>query len=347
MNRALLVVLAVGLLAFASCQPQDPQGPNLAQPFIGGTQGLALSFADGMPPPEIFDAGQSVFSVGVYMQNVGEAPIGYAQGRNSYGYVELIGISPQQFGQFSQQDLRVTWQDIQLELEGARRGYDGSIIVGDIDIVTIDELSYVPDRQGNTEVTMRANVCYEYATFTNTDICIKDDILENVFDDTICTLTGAKRVSNSGAPIQVTQVTQNPAGRDRMQVTFTIENKGMGTPFLPVSRQGFTDDACQQSVGQNQYRNMAYAEVSIGGDTGLYDINCPLLQGGSDRGDLRLWQGSPATVTCQITPLQTSSRIYTESMQIDLWYTYFESIETPVLIRDTSLGTSLRVEGNI
>ena len=345
MNRVFLVILAVSLLAFASCQPQDDR-PDLTQSFIGGTQGLALSFADGMPPPEIFDAGQSVFSVGVYMQNVGEAPIGYTQSRNSYGYVELIGISPQQFGKFSQQDLKVTWQERQVELEGARRGYDGSVISGDIDIITIDELSYVPDRQGNTEVTIRANVCYEYATFTNTEICIKDDILENVFDDTICTLTGSKPVSNSGAPIQVTHLTQNPAGRDRMQVTFTVENLGMGTPFLPVSRQGATDDACRESFAQNPYRNMVYAEVSLGGDAGLYDIRCPLLQG-SDRGDIRLWQGSPATITCQITPYQTGSRIYTESMQIDLWYTYFEAIEQPVLIRDTSIGTSTRVEGNI
>jgi len=345
MNRIFLALCAVSLLAFASCGPTVQQN-DLTRAFIGGTQGLALSFADGMPPPEIFDAGQSVFSVGVYMQNVGEAPIGYAQNRNSYGYVEIIGISPQQFGKFSQQDLKVTWQERQIELEGARRGYDGSIIVGDTDIVTIDELSYIPDRQGNTQVTIRANVCYEYATFTNTEICIKDDILENVFDDTICTLTGAKRVSNSGAPIQVTQVTQNPAGRDRMQVTFTVENMGAGVPFLPVSRQGATSDACLQTFGQNPFRNMVYAEVSIGGQAGLYDIRCPLLQG-TDRGDIRLWQGAPASITCQITPQQTGSRIYTESMQIDLWYTYFEAIERPVLIRDTSIGTSTRVEGNI
>lgn len=344
MNRVLLAFIAVSLLALASCAPQET-GPDLSRSFIGGTQGLALSFGDGMPPPEVFDAGQMPFSVGIWLQNVGEAPVGFQQNRNSYGYVEIIGISPQQFGKFSQQDLKVTWQDRQIELEGARRGYDGSIIVGEADMITIDELVYMPDRTGNAEVTIRANVCYEYATFSNTEICIKDDVLENIFDDTICTLTGAKRVASSGAPIQVTHVTQNPLGRDRMQVTFTVENKGRGEPFLPVSRQGFTDDACRQSFGQNPYRNMVYAEVNVGGEFGMYDVRCPLLQG-TDRGDIRLWQGSPASISCTITPLQPGSRIFTETMEIDLWYTYFESIERPILIRDTGLGTSSRVEGN-
>ena len=346
MNRVLIVLFAIAFLAMAGCQPAEPQTRG-GMAFIGGTQGLAISFVDSMPPPEIFDAAQSVFSVGVYLQNVGEAPISQSSLRNRYGYVEIIGISPQQFGKGSQQDLKVTFAEANINLEGSRRGFQGEIIAGEIDIISIDDLTYLPDRVGNQEVTVRANVCYEYATFTNTDICIKDDIIENVFDDTICTLSGAKPVSNSGAPIQVTHLTQSPGSRETIVVTFTVANVGRGVPFLPWDAQGAPADACRQTFGHNPARNTVYAEVTVGGDSSLYNIRCPLL-GGSNAGNIPMWQGSEATLTCTITPVNTGgSRIFTDSLQIDMWYTYFEAIERPLLIRDANMGTGSRVDGSI
>ncbi len=333
MRRALLAILAIALVALAGCSTQKPQTPNLAQPFIGGTGSLAISYPPGMPPKEIFDAGQTKFSIGVLMENVGESAVG-VNTPNPYGYVELIGINPQQFGK-NPSDMRIYFDQANLQLKPARRGYDGSVVPGDSGMIEFSGLSYLPNRFGNTNVTVRANACYEYHTYADAQVCIKDNVLENPTDATICVLNGAKQVSSSSGPVQVTGLTENPAGSNKIQVTFTVDNVGKGMVFLPPTQQGISShgDACVESAGANPYQNAALAKVSLNGMV----VNCPLFGGGS-QGIVHMYQGSPATISCTITTDPTAGRIYTDSLQITLDYTYLEWIDTPILVRDTNVG---------
>lgn len=344
MNRALLAVFAVALVALAGCAPTAPQGPDLATPYIGGVQGLGISFAEGMPPVEIFDAGQTTFSVGLQVENLGESAIGL-DSRNPNGYVELIGINPSQFG-ILQDRMLVTFLDAELALQGSRRGFDGAILPGDFALVEFSDLSYLPDRFGNTEVTIRANVCYEYRTYSDAELCFKDNVLENALDDTICTLTGAKPLSTSGGPVQVTTVTQNPAGSDRIHVTFLVENLGQGVVYAPLRSQPQPSfEMCASNAGTNPNRDVVYVEVLMGCDptrdlycSDTYDIRCPLL-GGTNEGIVRMFNGAPATVTCTImTDGRDGNRIFTDSLHVDLHYSYREYVETPVLVRDQNVG---------
>jgi hypothetical protein len=353
MRYLLPAILAIALLGMTACGPAQPQTPDMSRPFIGGIGGLAASFPEGMPPVEIYDAGQMEFSVGVMLQNIGEHPIGASDfpsevpGR--YGYVELIGASPRHLNKLTQNDLRVFFDEGPgVRLEKTYRAADGSIIPGDISLVEFSHLSYLPNIVGNQEITLRANLCYDYTTKANSQLCFKDNMLESVHDDTICTLTGKKPLATSAAPVQVTQVTQNPAGRNRISVTFQVQNMGNGFVFAPSDVQNLAPrgDACVYTVGHNPFRNMVYVTLSMGSDdidggfSSVTDIRCPVLSGSTfgNRGILRLQQGGPATVTCTIETREDAGRVFTDTLRIDLHYSYLQYIETPILIRDTQAG---------
>jgi hypothetical protein len=343
MRKALLILLITGLFIFAGCNSNQEEGPNSGDPYIGGTQGLAISFPQGMPPAEIYDAGQGAFSIGVLMENVGESAVGL-NSRNQYGHIKIIGINAKNFnvdaGQANFDDLFVTFEEAEVELGYARRGFDGSIITGDSTLVTFDTLSYLPDLRGNNPVTIRANVCYEYRTYTRAEVCIKDNLLERAQDDAICALSGARNFAGSGGPVQVTNVVQNPAGSSKIQVTFTIENLGNGEVYAPYSLSNAPELVCASSRGANTQRDVVNVEVTLGDEfTTEYIVECPQM-GGISVGQIRMYQGAPAVVTCTIDNIDVSAgRIFTENLNIDLFYTYQQYVQQPMLIRDTNVGT--------
>ena len=341
MKRYVLGILLVVALIAAGCGPQDTE-PDLSQTYIGGNQGLALSFAQGMPPAEVFDDGQMEFSIGIMIENVGESSIG-VNTPNPFGFIEVIGISPNRFGKNAQDELIVTWREADLTLARSQRGFDGNIFPGETSLVEIPGLSYTSDRTGNAEYTIRANVCYEYRSEAQGQICIKDNVLERAADDTICTLSGNKPLATSGAPVQVTQLSQNPAGADRIQVTFRIENIGGGMVFAPAGDFSYAQQGqiCDPGAGPNTMRDQVNVEVSLGEEayTADYNIRCPLLQGGSF-GTIRMFGGAPVDLSCTLETFgRDGSRIFTDNFNIDLHYTYLDFVERPIIVRDVNIGS--------
>jgi hypothetical protein len=336
---ALIALLVVG------CSPAG--GPSdLTDPFVGGTKGLALSFERGAPPPEIFDAGQMPFSVFVRVDNLGEADVGPRSiegntGDNSHAYVQIIGINPLNFG--SPVTFKTFAQD-DINAYSARRNFDGSIIAGTADVLTFEGFTYLPDLHGNSEATIQANICYDYVTFSNTRVCIKDNVMQNVQDSAICVLSGAKIVKNSGGPVQVTALSQNPLGRDRIQITFTLENKGTGQIYrrmggIPGAQGYGTGDrlACDSGTHNMVNQDMVYVKVFLSDDITTSMIDCPVLSGGN-QGFVRLYQGAAATLSCQIRTNPQANRVYTDTMHIYAYYAYSDFVMAPILIRDVSVG---------
>jgi hypothetical protein len=340
------VYLALLALLLTACGPSGQQN-GVDDPYIGGTEGLAVSFMQNAPPAEIYDGGQFPFTVAVVLQNLGEADIGPdsvlgVTGDNSFGLVQLTGINPTQFaGQLGVPlVMEKTFVDADISLTGARRTQDGSIIAGDTNIVQFDGFNYLGDNQGNTQVTLRANVCYDYRTRSNTQVCIKDNILENLQDDSICTLSGDKTAKNSGAPVHVVGLKQSPLGRDRIQVTFTIQNVGNGQIFKRARDQFNIDPygagPCDTSI-TNPNRNQVFVHVFLSDESMNGFIQCPLL-GNSNQGYINLFQGNAVTMSCTLETNPQGNRIYTDTLRINLDYTYMQFVETPILIRDVSVG---------
>ncbi|MBR9693029.1 hypothetical protein GOV07_03820 [Candidatus Woesearchaeota archaeon] len=331
MKRILaLVVLLTFIVACADAQPQ--QQP-LGIPFIGGTDGLEMGLVEGMPPAAVYDGDRMAFGIGVAIENVGESDVGLDT-ENPYLGVSLEGFVPSVFGIDAVDDLNIMYDGVLL---GARKNFDGTILPGQLTRVVFDGLSYQGLAQGNYIQNFLVNLCYDYQGRATVPICFKDDIIENVIDTQICTLTGEKGPQNSGAPIAITSLVQNPMNPHQVMVNFIIEHVGTGD-FYGRDPDGdtwtglYTDETCDSSITNiNKYR----VEVQLLPPPGSNMlIECSSFDD-TNTGVVILYQGAPMTVTCTLTGdgVETGARIYTDMLTIMTRYRYGESIIQPVVVQ--------------
>jgi hypothetical protein len=327
-NRLLVFLVALtAVFLLTSCSNSNTRNNNL-QTFVGGTVGLSTYLIEGMPPPMIHDAGTYPFGVGVAIENQGEADVGPGT-NNPFVMVRLEGINPEQFS-VTDSDIRKVLPD---PIRGAKRNFDGTIFPGEITTVTFEPLTYRADLRGNTQFTIRADVCYDYETFATAQICIKDDVLENIQDASICSLTGEKNPQNSGGPLHVSSVIENPMSQSRIQVNFVIEHVGIGEFFGRPTGDDLTE-VCDFSV-RNFNKYYVDVEVEPLQDSGM-TVSCSRF-GGSNKGRIKLYQGAPTTVSCTIERTRPSAgRIFQDLFNVRLKYRYGQFIETPVLIQDVT-----------
>jgi len=318
MNKSLLTVVT-SLLLLAACTGGGPQQPGIGSPFIGGNVGLNLYLQDGAPPPQVFDGGKFPFAVNIVVENVGEADVGVGTD-NPYVTSRIEGINPTSFG-LVDADLE---KELDVPLRGARKNFDGTIIGGLIANFVFEGLNFQGDLQGNDLLTLRGTVCYDYENTATTQLCFKNDIIESVQDATICTLTGEKIVHNSGGPLHVSQVIQNPLGENKVQVNFVIEHVGPGEFY---GREA--DESCNPSV-RNTNKFRTDVEVFVEDPSAV--VKCYRL-GSSDFGTLTMYNGAPQTVTCTVEGSSTKARVYTDIMTINLAYRYGQFIEQPIIIQ--------------
>jgi len=317
-------------------------GPSQdGQVFIGGIEGLTMSFIAGAPRAEVNDAGQDEFAVGIQLENLGESDVG-REAENSDNYfasIEIVGLDP---AQFSNPIMYRTFDYEDVTLLGARRVGE-SIITGGKGTIFFEGFNYLPDVFGNQDHTVRANLCYDYTTYSNTKVCIKDNPQERVEDNGICTLAGAKEVKNSGAPVAVTSLFEQPMGKDKIGVTFTIENVGTGKIFRRSSEQNGDYPCIDPYSGNNNY-NKVWVKVSFPDDQNSNVIDCKNLRDSfsSNEGEVSLYEGAPATVMCTILTDPSKGQVYTSVLNIDLKYTYQQAIQQPLIIRDVSAGSDSR-----
>jgi hypothetical protein len=329
LKKLQLAILLLAVLALITGCAQGNTQNNLAQSYIGGTVGLNAYLIEGLPPPSIHDAGTFPFGVGLALENVGEADIGPGT-PNPFLIVRLEGINPEQF-KVNDNFIR---QQVNVPLLGARRNFDGTIFPGEITNVNFEPLTYMPDIHGNTQFTIRADICYDYSTTATAQICLKDDVLENLQDTSICSMTGQKNPQNTGAPVQVTSVVENPMSANKVQVNFVIEHVGTGEFFGRPPEGSANQEICDFSV-RNTNKYYVDVEVEQLSDAGL-TISCARFNG-NRIGRVKLYQGAPTTISCTIERTRPSSgRVYQDLLNIKLKYRYGQFIETPIIIQDVS-----------
>lgn len=326
--RKVILTIAVLLMItlFAGCQPTQDNtiGPSKT-PFIGGVEGLSMEFVPGAPPDKIFDNAGYPFSIDIKIENLGESDV-----KSNEGYVEITGINPKSFNLGSQDDLK---KELPLDLRGVVKNHLGTVIVGDTIIVEFNDLNFLQNIRGNFDgPRIRANLCYNYQTEATTYVCVKRDLLSNIDTKEICELSGVKPVFNSGAPIQITEVTEDPLGSDKIQLTFTIEH--VGTPNDRFYKYDTTCDDRQT----NPDKDLVWFEV-------ISDINnaraqCTgLKEANADKsgGFVELFNGEPRQIVCQID-VSSVDGIYEELVTAKLKYRYYQFIEKTVLVQDVSVN---------
>lgn len=320
-NILIIGFVLASMMILAGCGAGNEVGPSRT-PFVGGANGLVMSFVEGAPPAEVFDDGQFPFSINVRIENLGEHDV-----EPSDGYIEITGIEAQEFNK-QPGDLR---QDIPYRIGKVTKTPQGTIIIGDTIIAEFNELNFMRNIRGNWDgARIRANLCYNYETEATTAVCLKRDMLTNIDTREICSLSGQKQVFNSGAPIQVTKVTQAPLGSDKIQVQFEVSHVGS-----QHDRFYKLDTDCDDRT-TNLDKNKVYINVET-------DINgnyaqCSGLEGGqsgSNEGFITLHGGSPRIVICTYEVGEISGA-FERQINVKLGYRYYQFIERNLLIKDVS-----------
>lgn len=220
-KRMLLLVAICTMLLLVGCNQTD-QPVELAQ-FVGGSSGVSMEFV-GLRA-DVFDGGNDPFDLVIRINNVGEHTID----PNDLT-VEIKGIQPEQFGKSAAQ----LTSALQEELTGSRLDAGGNALAGGFSVIEFTELVYGGTVPGQTfEAPIKAEACYAYSTTAVSTLCVVENLLSPSAGST-CSPSGAKTVSNSGAPVHVENFRQSVLGRDKIEFTFDVVHVGTGSVYAPA-----------------------------------------------------------------------------------------------------------------
>ena len=304
-----IATLLIAMLFLSGCGGnKNTQETTPGNPFVGGTEGLSMTFIDQAPPSEVFDKKSFPFDVIVNVKNKGEYTILANQAKFS-----ITSINPNLFG--------ITQSDLTKYLS-ENLNKNSKITSGGSTSVEYHNLNYVPSIIGETQTNLiRVDSCYTYKTYAAADLCIKRPI-QTQQKNPVCTIEGTKTVYNSGAPIHITQVKEAPIGSNKIQISFTISNVGAGDGFYDVK-----DGSCSGRTNENKIFVLIKPQ-----ETNL-KYSCSGLNGNS--GYITLYGGEQRTVVCtlDVTGLQGE---YTSRLGFELSYNYLQHIDKTISVKSSS-----------
>ncbi len=270
MRKAILMTFIVFMLVFAvGCDQGEQQQGAVGSKFVGGNDGLSMSFAPGSLPDKVLDKDQP-FGVSIVVTNKGDHTIDNGVDAT----VKITGIDPADFG-VSAADLV---QDSVSQIRGAQKDLDGNTIQGET--VSYDfpssgaTLAHQKSIAGSVTYNVRADLCYKYGTVANTKLCVLEDILGTQGGGSkLCAINEDKPVDNSGAPVQVASLRESVSSANKVAFVVKLRHVGSGT----VHEQG---SECNKDFQQKD-------KVHVKIDTGISDgLSCSGLQDGTESGSV-------------------------------------------------------------
>ena len=292
-----LVILSLLLTACGSQQQQTQKGGA----FIGGTSGLIASF-EPISPKEgnlytIFDTED--FSLDIKLKNKGEenVPIGKAT-------VHVLGPQPELFQNIP------AWQLVnkgQVE-KISEFNPDGGEEV--IPFASSNGAKYIGSVTGFTDITWNAEYWYDYKTYLIiNDVCFKGDLT----DPKVCEVKQAKTYSVSGAPITVTAVDEDSAGRGVVVLKITVRNAGTG-----------------KATAQGEDFDTRFDKVT-------YMIDEPAkweCKSGGRENEARLVDGT-AQIICRLKVPLADQDLFTKQLRLTFGYVYKDLVQEKLRIKES------------
>lgn len=282
----------------------------LGSPFVGGTQGLVLSFQDFRA--EVFDGNRDPFDIVVNLQNKGETLV-----KKENVKISLSGINPVEFSK-TEQDLVKNAADDVIE---TRKDAQGNVLLGPPVFTDFIGLNHKGSIAGaSAQFTIRADVCYLYRTRAVSKLCIRSNLLTPPAGG-ICELNEDKPFFNSGAPVQIVSFKESVRAKDKIGFTFEIKNAGVGSVFERNS-------VCDRT--QRQKENRVYVTVA----TGLNGLSCTGLETTATgaEGFVTLYGGSKI-VSCAQTVSTMSD--FEQLIGVEIVYDYEEMIQNTLTVKSS------------
>ncbi len=297
MKRTIITILLVLSLLLVACGNKDQQ--QTGNVFKGGSQGVVAIFEpfgveeDGVQA--IFDG--EAFPIEVTLQNKGEYEV-----QAGDVDVELLGPSIEEFAGIPQRTISNT---------------DTLDEISDLTPEGGEEtISFASDAKFNGDVTNYldrdwfANVEYNYETYlVIPQVCLKEDLT----DDRICTVNEVKQFFVSGAPITVTSVEEDTAGKGIMALKIKISNAGAGQ----VTKEGEEFDETRE-------------ELTFKIDDA--DWEC---KSAGKINEARLYNDA-AEILCKLKNPLEEDELSTKQVRLTLRYQYRELIKQPLRIKESA-----------
>ena len=285
-------VLILIILGLSGCTGgTGNQGVGLSK-WFGGSMGLIASF-ESFGASEIYE--DENFPLVLLVENKGEEPV-----LDHEAEFEILGISPNEFSviQFTMDNSDPLEQVSEFLPEG---GFE-RINFGDARYDALSGRFY--------DANIFVQYSYPYTTkIAVPQVCYKEDLR----DPRLCEAEGTKEAYASGAPIQISMVTERPAGKGRLYLEIPIYNAGQGK-----SKAYLGDDF------SNLYDEVAF-EVKTNGWT------C------TSKGDPSMARISKveneAVIRCISDELPTDT-LYLSQFDLTLTYYYQDLVGTVITIKE-------------
>jgi len=317
---ALLAILAFTVF-LSGCTTQQTVGKT----FIGGTEGLRVSFLPGQPPDTITDGGTASFGIALKLENIGESTI--APGDL---YVQILGIDSGIFGANNPEFKNANKE----EIRGAVKNFDGSVLNGGVSTIDFGELKYLGTSVGDIQYTPWADVCYKYTTQVASQICVKSNIEQALSSKQICVVEGERSPQNSGAPLQVTSLKESYAGTNKIGITLTISHSGSGDNFFKVSSGAPVCNNVLSNPDAGKVK-VTFKPVQIGSKTNI-PVVCPT----DSEGYVKLYSDNSAKATyslyCTIDITGISNNVVEVPLEAELGYVYLQHVTRSITLRHIS-----------
>lgn len=272
MRNYLLFLALILIIIISGCQPTN-DGTKTGT-FIGGAEGVSIEFLNLAPPGE-FSQDDNV-RLKVLLTNKGETKV-----QTGNAKVRIFGITVENFGLTD--DYKSTLGPLEGEGEFTAEGGEQEIDFG--------QIRYTPDIINQETFTLRARLCYPYQTIAKTDVCVQSLITQES-EGEVCSLDDEKIVegSVSGAPVQVTSITEQTRGNDQVRFDIKIENQGLGEVFSIEDKCEDLDDDFIRFDSKEKIKVKIRSPV---------DVKCGFRTGEpSSEGVITLDEGGVATLSC-------------------------------------------------
>jgi hypothetical protein len=216
--KIMIVLLALVLIVGQSCKRDGGSGgPKLDDST--GTEGLVMSFIEGLPPEEIWKGVDFGIWLDIHNKGISDAEVGSVcmSTINTNIFTKAINCLPLK----------------KIEGRGVRPNFDGNL-GGELQRYgeeNWDGIAVKGSHPLNVDTTLplAAKVCYQYSTTLSPQACIRDLVMNEA--DVLCEAGELDVLRSQGAPVAVTFLKEDivPRGsQNELIFTMTVENVGGG-----------------------------------------------------------------------------------------------------------------------
>jgi hypothetical protein len=309
---SLVVILSLFLIIVGCTTTTTTSKPGT---FVGGTNGLDLSFISEEPPDNVLDDNQDLFYITVAVENKGEFDIPANKIIASLG-----GIDKDSF--------TISSMDVKLnrDLPGVSKSRSKTIMGGE-DEIEFGSAKYKYNLDADFTTTLRADVCYLYKTDAVASVCLKKNAAAQRDKEDVCAINNANvNLEVSGAPVQIANVDQRPSGSDAVRLTFDVVKKAStGEVYAP-------DTFSSNCRDQEQKKNIF--EVEISSAKASIPISCGVLSNGN-KGNTKLAENSK-TINCVIKTSGLQETAFNTPINIKVRYFYKDAISKTLVVEDAN-----------